>query len=68
MHAFSLVKEVLTDSGNLHGIVNKAMAAASPFLAPHTRTRRPYLPISDEVVELFRRRVEEECPDLLWRG
>ncbi len=68
MHAFSLVKEVLTDSGNLHGIVNKAMAAASPFLAPHTRTRRPYLPIPDEVVDRFRQRVEEECPDLLWRG
>jgi len=44
------------------------MAAASPFLAPHNRTRRPYLPVPDEVVARFRQRVEEECPDLLWQG
>ncbi len=68
MHAFMAAKEMLLGPGNLHAIVNKAMAAASSFLLPDNRTRRPYLPIPDDVVQRFRRRVEEDCPDLLWRG
>ena len=32
-------------SGNLHGIINKAMGAASPFLVGTAVTRRPYLPV-----------------------
>lgn len=53
---------------NLHGIVNKAMAAASPFLVEANRTRRPYLPVSPEVVEHFRKIVEEQFSDMLWKG
>lgn len=53
---------------NLHGIVGKALSAASPFLMPHNRTRRPYLPIPDTTVQQFRRILETQFPDLLWRG
>jgi hypothetical protein len=51
----------------LHGIVGKAMAAASPFLMGSQRTRGPYLPVPDDVVEQFRRITVEQFPDLLWR-
>ena len=66
MLAFSRAKQVLKGEGNLHGIVNKAMAAASPFLAGTQRTRRPYLPVPDEIVARFRRIVEEQFSDLVW--
>ncbi len=66
MHAMMLAKDVLTGSGNLHGIVGKAFAAASPFLLSDNRTRRPYLPVPDEVIQRFRRRVEEDFPDMMW--
>ena len=32
MHAFSQAKQVLAGSGNLHGIINKAMGVRLPFL------------------------------------
>ena len=53
---------------NLHGIVGKALTAASPFLVPANRTRRPYLPVPDETVRQFRGVAEERFPDLLWHG
>jgi len=69
MHAFSLLKEeLLCQPDNLHGIVGKAMEAASPFLVSSNRTRRPYLPVPDEAINRFRVLVEARFPDLLWRG
>jgi dihydrodipicolinate synthase/N-acetylneuraminate lyase len=68
VHALILAMEPLLGPGNLHGIVGKALTAASSFLVPANRTRRPYLPIPDETVRRFRRRVEDDFPDLVWRG
>jgi dihydrodipicolinate synthase/N-acetylneuraminate lyase len=68
LHAFIRAKEVLRGTGNLHGIINKAMADASPFLVSAPTTRRPYLPVPREAVEQFRRTAEEQFPDLLWEG
>ncbi|HEY7032387.1 MAG TPA: dihydrodipicolinate synthase family protein [Thermomicrobiales bacterium] len=68
MHAFIQSAECLRGSGNLHAIVGKAVTAASSFLVPANRTRRPYLPVPDETVRTFRRLTEEEFPDLVWRG
>lgn len=65
--AFSRAKQALKGEGNLHGVVNKAMAAASPFLAGTQRTRKPYLPVSDEVVASFRQIVADEFADLVWK-
>jgi 4-hydroxy-tetrahydrodipicolinate synthase len=68
MHAFILAKRILEGTGNLHGIIGKATAAASTFLVEANRTRPPYLPISSEIVQQFRRIVEAEFTDLLWQG
>lgn len=68
LHAFGQAKAILEGSGNLHGIVGKAMTAASPFLVGANRTRRPYLAILDERVGQFRRIVEEQFPDMIWKG
>jgi dihydrodipicolinate synthase/N-acetylneuraminate lyase len=68
MHAFIMATGILLGTGNLHGIVGKALTAASPFLVPANRTRRPYLPISDDTVQRFRHIAEEQFPDLCWRG
>ena len=51
----------------LHGIVGKALSSASPFLVPHNRTRRPYLPLPNAVVARFRQVVEGQFPDVVWR-
>lgn len=67
MHAFMQATQILLEDGNLHGIVGKAVTAASPFLLPANRTRRPYLPIGAERVAQFRAIVEEQFPDLLYR-
>jgi len=64
MSVFIECKDVLRH-GNLHGIVNKAAAAAFPFLVESNRTRRPYLPVPPETIARFRRLVEERCPDLI---
>jgi hypothetical protein len=64
MQVFIRAKDVLRD-GNLHGIVNKAVGVAFPFLMETNRTRRPYLPVSQDRIERFRRLVEEQCPDLI---
>ena len=53
----------LPDSASGHAGV---FAAASDFLVPHPRTRAPYLPVPDETIRRFRRRVAEELPDLVW--
>jgi 4-hydroxy-tetrahydrodipicolinate synthase len=63
-----LLKEMLVDAGNLHGIVGKALTATSSFLVSNNRTRRPYLAIPDETVQRLRGRLEAEFPDLLWQG
>ena len=68
LHAFGQAKSILEGSGNLHGIVGKAMTAASPFLVAANRTRKPYLAVPAETVDRFRRVVEEQFPDLLWTG
>ncbi|MDB5076242.1 MAG: dihydrodipicolinate synthetase [Chloroflexi bacterium] len=68
MHAFMKAMNIFHDSGNLHGIVGKAVTASSSFLVPANRTRRPYLAIPDEKVQRFREIVEEQLPDMLWRG
>ena len=46
-------KEILLGPGNLHAIVNKAMASASSFLLPDNRTRRPYLPTRPTSCNVF---------------
>lgn len=68
IHAFMRASEILHQSGNLHGIIGKAIAASSDFLLPSNRTRRPYLPVPPEVVAGFRAVAEADFPDLLWRG
>jgi dihydrodipicolinate synthase/N-acetylneuraminate lyase len=68
MIGFIQAKDILRGPGNQYGIVNKAMAAASPFLVPSTHTRRPYLPVSDEAMGNFRRVVLERFTDLLWHA
>jgi 4-hydroxy-tetrahydrodipicolinate synthase len=68
MNAFMRATAILQEDGNLHGIVGKAVTAASAFLIPSNRTRRPYLPVSDELIGQFRASVEEHFPDMLWRG
>jgi 4-hydroxy-tetrahydrodipicolinate synthase len=68
LQAFTRATSVLHEDGNLHGIVGKALTAASDFLVPSNRTRRPYLAVPDSTVAAFRRTVEESFPDLLWRG
>ncbi|HET7768481.1 MAG TPA: dihydrodipicolinate synthase family protein [Chloroflexota bacterium] len=65
-HRFLRLKREVIGTQQLHGIANKAVAAASDFLVPHPRTRRPYLPLPDETIRRFRERVEEELPDLIW--
>ena len=68
LHAFSQAKGLLEGSGNLHGIVGKAMSAASSFLVEANRTRRPYLAVPAETVAQFRQTVEAHFPDLMWTG
>jgi 4-hydroxy-tetrahydrodipicolinate synthase len=68
LHAFSEAIKPLHGEGNLHGIIGKALTAASDFLVPANRTRRPYLPVPDETIRQVRRRIEAEFPDLLWQG
>ncbi len=67
-HRFMRAAEVLGESGNLHGIVGKALSSVSPFLVVNNRTRRPYLPVRPESIEKFRQIVHEEFADLLWKG
>ena len=55
----------LRESGNLHGIIGKAIAAASPFLVETTwETRKPYLPVSRAAWDRFKRVADEEFADL----
>ncbi len=68
MHAFITATSILQGNGNLHGIVGKAVTAASKFLVPANRTRKPYLPIPDTTIREFQRLTEEQFPDLCWRG
>ena len=67
MHSFMQAAQILHGSGNLHGIVGKAVTATSPFLVSANRTRRPYLPIPNETIQRFRRIIEEQFPDLVYR-
>ena len=67
LHAFMRASSVLHADGNLHGIVGKALSAASDFLVSANRTRRPYLPVPDSIVAQFRCTVEASFPDLVWR-
>ena len=53
MNTFIRSMHVLRGEGNLHGIVGKAMASVSPFLEGDNRTRRPYVPVSQDRIEQF---------------
>jgi 4-hydroxy-tetrahydrodipicolinate synthase len=64
-HFVTLRREILGPFGS-HGVLNKAVAAASSFLIPSVGTRRPYLPIPESAVRQFRSRVEAELPELVW--
>ncbi len=68
LHAFMRASSVLHADGNLHGIVGKALSAASDFLVTANRTRRPYLPVPEAIVAQFRCTVQANFPDLVWRG
>ncbi|MCC7368102.1 MAG: dihydrodipicolinate synthase family protein [Chloroflexi bacterium] len=68
LHAFIGAIDVLQETGNLHGIIGKAVTEASPFLISTPTTRRPYQPVVREAVERFRRIVEEQFQDLQWPG
>lgn len=68
MHAFMRASEVLYEGGNLHGILGKAIASCSPFLLTNNRTRRPYLPVSEESIRQFRRVINEAFADMCWMG
>jgi 4-hydroxy-tetrahydrodipicolinate synthase len=66
MAAFMRAMDMFHAPGNLHAIVGKAVTAASDFLVPNNRTRRPYLPIADELIQQFRTVVERDFADMLW--
>lgn len=68
LHAFRSAMEILEVGGNFHGIVGKAVSSCSSFLVPAKRTRPPYLPVPEEAVRQFRRRIEAEFTDLIWNG
>jgi len=68
MHAFIRATDLLKGDGNLHAIMGKAVSAASSFLVPANRTRKPYLPVPEATVAEFRRLVEAQFPDLIWNG
>jgi hypothetical protein len=42
------------------------MGVVSPFLVGGKSTRRPCLPVRDELIEQFRHIVEEQFQDLIW--
>ncbi len=64
----SAAKVHLREGGNLHGIISKAIAAASPFLVETTwETRKPYLPVSHAAWDRFRRVADEEFADLAFQ-
>lgn len=67
--AFSrIAKSHLREDGHLHGILNKAMAAAGAFAAEtNWFTRKPYLPVSADAVDRFKRAVDEQFPDLIYK-
>ena len=65
----NMVGETLSETGNFHGIVTKAVAAGSPFLVHGNRfSRKPYMPVSEAAVAMFKRRAAEEFPDLTYNG
>ena len=66
LHAFSEAIKPLHGDGNLHGIIGKALTACSDFLIPSNRTRKPYLPVPETTVQLVRRTIERDFPDLVW--
>ncbi len=68
IHAFMRASEVLTEGGNLHGILGKAIAFCSPFLLTNNRTRRPYLPVGEESILKFRHIIDTEFADMRWQG
>lgn len=66
LHSFTRAMSLLTEGGNLHGIVGKALSSTSPFLVVESRTRRPYLPVAAERVQAFKRLAAEQFPDLVY--
>jgi dihydrodipicolinate synthase/N-acetylneuraminate lyase len=68
MAEFIAASTILHGEGNDHAVIGKAVTAASSFLVPANRTRRPYLPVAQEVVAEFRRITLEQFPDMVWQG
>ncbi len=64
-----MLSGTMSETGNFHGIITKAVAAASPFLLHHNRySRAPYMPVSEKAFETFRRRADVEFPDLAYHS
>jgi len=68
LHALTRAMAILMEGGNYHAIVGKALASTSAFLVGDTHTRKPYLPIAPEKIAAFRRVVDEQLSDLIWKG
>jgi 4-hydroxy-tetrahydrodipicolinate synthase len=65
----AMAGSTLTETGNHHGILTKAIAAASPFLVHGNRfSRKPYMPVSDAACAAFKRRAAEEFPDMAYES
>lgn len=66
MNEFIRAMDIFHRDGHLHGVVGKAVAAASNFLVPSLVTRRPYLSISPAAVNTFRELVTKQFPEMVW--
>lgn len=67
MHAFIRASEIFYDGGNLQAVLGKAITACSPFLITSNQTLRPYLPVPEETIAMFKRIAEDRFPDILWK-
>ena len=68
LHALTRAMAILMEGGNYHAIVGKALASTSTFLVGDNHTRRPYLPIAQTRIYAFKRVVDEQLSDLIWKG
>ena len=68
LNALTRAMSILMDGGNFHAIVGKALASTSAFLVGDNHTRKPYLPIAPEKIAAFRRVVDAQFQDMIWKG
>jgi 4-hydroxy-tetrahydrodipicolinate synthase len=67
MLQFIRLKQEVFGTQTLHGVMNKAVADASDFLAgAPNRTRAPYRQVDPALVSVFRQRVEETLPEMVF--